>query len=306
MYTALYYPHTTIQNVELLKMGMLLWDRIEYVSPFEGFRHEAQGYDIDAALEILTVPHVPTSDEMQLAHAEIENLLKHELPDWFFMEVPDDGSEYEMYPQKLLPESWQLLKDAELVRKSNSLAPGYDFHDYKTTSCVGLMLMAILAECCAGTQTRTITDYFESYRILSNYRVRIDNSIVDASQPEFAELVKISLAMFDLKDVDIRRLVELRRQEARDGDSVLSYTRRLYVEKVDKFGSKLSDINVKARERMEIVRQFKTEMENDAKALRVELGLNRALLRTKVLVGVCGPLVYLIEPSLGGAASLST
>jgi hypothetical protein len=37
MFTAVYYPHTAIRDENFLKHGLLYWDEIEFVSPFDGY-----------------------------------------------------------------------------------------------------------------------------------------------------------------------------------------------------------------------------------------------------------------------------
>ena len=38
MRSALYYPHTEIRSVPLLKTAMLLWDHVEFIVPYSGYR----------------------------------------------------------------------------------------------------------------------------------------------------------------------------------------------------------------------------------------------------------------------------
>jgi hypothetical protein len=48
MLTALYYPHTTISH-GLVKNALFLWDRIEYIAPYDGFRPDYQDPELTSA-----------------------------------------------------------------------------------------------------------------------------------------------------------------------------------------------------------------------------------------------------------------
>jgi hypothetical protein len=55
MLTALYYPHTTI-SPGLVKNALFLWDRIEYIAPYDGFRPDYQDPELSEALQSFSVP----------------------------------------------------------------------------------------------------------------------------------------------------------------------------------------------------------------------------------------------------------
>src|ERR1022692_2602648 len=83
MFTAVYYPHTAIRDENFLKHGLLYWDEIEFVSPFDGYdvlpRHQDS---MMRELARFTKPRVLTEDEKKKAHAEIIDLLTGDLPSW--------------------------------------------------------------------------------------------------------------------------------------------------------------------------------------------------------------------------------
>src|ERR1700682_3745337 len=115
MRSALYYPHTTIRSENILKRALLLWDKIEYIVPEEGYRpHYASKLFAEAA-EIVAKPHVPSREEKKKAHQQIEDLAASSLPDAFYFQSWDAQGDYEIYPQKLLPDTWDLLRQAQIA-----------------------------------------------------------------------------------------------------------------------------------------------------------------------------------------------
>src|SRR5262249_17946148 len=64
--------------------------------------------------------------------------------------------------KKFLPKTWEVLKASKLA------VPGRgEFDDWLMTRNVGLAVMSILADACAGSQKRTVTDQSRSYNLLA-------------------------------------------------------------------------------------------------------------------------------------------
>jgi hypothetical protein len=164
MRSALYYPHTTIENEGLVKTALLLWDRLEFIVPWQGFQPRYRDRQMARAMELVGAPRCPDDNEKREAHTRIEELISDRLPPKFFLDRrrrPDDS--YEVYPQKFLPDTWSLLQKARL---SGRLLPN---SDYPMSEFGGLMVMSILADSCAGTTRARVTDRGDAYATISGY-----------------------------------------------------------------------------------------------------------------------------------------
>jgi hypothetical protein len=51
MYSALYYSHTRLREQEFAKTALLLWDKVNYISPFRGFHPEYEDSTLAEAAE---------------------------------------------------------------------------------------------------------------------------------------------------------------------------------------------------------------------------------------------------------------
>jgi hypothetical protein len=89
MHTAFYYPHMEVSNRNLIKNALLLWDELEYISPFRRSAWPGATRAYNEALRLLATRHVPSQDEKMAAHAIVLELLDSELPDWFFPGLRD-------------------------------------------------------------------------------------------------------------------------------------------------------------------------------------------------------------------------
>ena len=115
MRSALYYPHTTIANESILKRALLLWDTIEYISPWQGYGPNYIDPLFAEAAEIVAKAHVPSREEQMQAHQQIEDLATSSLPDAFYFHSREEHGDYEIYPKKFLPETWRLLQQVRIA-----------------------------------------------------------------------------------------------------------------------------------------------------------------------------------------------
>src|SRR5215813_11550068 len=117
MRSALYYPHTSVESVDLVKSALLLWDRLEFIVPWENFKAQYDNPLVERAMELIGAPRYPNDAEKREAHVHIEDLATRPLPPDFFLSTQgiSEFDAYEIYPQKLLPETWALLRDARLT-----------------------------------------------------------------------------------------------------------------------------------------------------------------------------------------------
>jgi hypothetical protein len=118
MLTALYYPHTRIKNAGLIKNALLLWDRIEYISPNLDWQPApvANAPHLNRAVDLIVRPYLPSAEEKRLAHEAILELANSNLPEWFFVDQVDESLQYDMYHEKFLTETWDVLQDSKLAK----------------------------------------------------------------------------------------------------------------------------------------------------------------------------------------------
>ena len=161
MYSALYYPFTEIKNPLFLKTSLFLWDKVDIIVPYEGFRPHGRDPVEAQALEILANPYVPTEQDKEAAHTELESICAQGLPDELRFELDQPEKVYGIYTQKLLPETWEMLEDSHLAR---SLKSSDDRVSVSTGQTFAYYMMSILAICCAGDKRRLVTDESDSYR----------------------------------------------------------------------------------------------------------------------------------------------
>jgi hypothetical protein len=80
-------------------------------------------------VELISINHYPTEDEKRRAHAHNEDFVTGTLPESFFYATrepiaPDVG----IYPQKLLPDTWNILEQAKLAGRPSPprMVPGME------------------------------------------------------------------------------------------------------------------------------------------------------------------------------------
>ena len=76
MYSALYYPHIAINDNNLIRNALLLWDKLEYITPFKDITTWNNDEDYNNALSIISEPHVPSDEEKESAHETILDFAK--------------------------------------------------------------------------------------------------------------------------------------------------------------------------------------------------------------------------------------
>lgn len=277
MLTALYYPHTIIQSKNLIKTALLLWDSVEVIIPRRNFQLEApfEEKSYNEAIELIIRGHVPNNQQRNQAHQEVTDFLQEE-GSQFFLESALRRvyrSDYLLYPEKFLKNTWHLLKQRGLARWDHLS------RDYGVPPALGLLMMASLADACAGTQKQKVTDRVQAYSLLKKAKATLVGAPyvkgLDASQvaPELNRLVALSLKVLDARSIPIRKLLALRKREAKGSSADyrtmrLNYMKHLqaYVDRILKEAKTKGDIK-------EIERQFKADLKDDLLNLKRELRL---------------------------------
>ena len=282
MYTALYYPHITIRNGDLIKTALLLWDNVEYIVPDKYVRARSHDRNIQEAFELITKPHLPTLSEKRRAHELIVQMVNSGLPDWFLFSPNNEHLIYEIYPQKFLPETWEIVCETVKIK-----SPRND--TYKTNQLnkfFGISMMSILADCCAGTQKRTITDEIDSYSYLTRYITSAHGGSYGNISEELERLVTISLKIIDVETFELKRLIDLRKREEVNNDDFLRKLRHNYLEAVDRYVNRISFEARSEEDINEIERIFEQELSDDLKGLRERLKIDAKIAILKVLAAV--------------------
>jgi len=283
MRSALYYPHTSIRNEHLVKTALLLWDHLEYIVPWPHFHAHHGGHDIRRAMELIGLPHCPADDEKEETHTRLKELVRRKLPLQFYFNRDHrdwHDAPYEIYPEKLFPESWRLLRDA---RMSGKLLPN---SDYPLTELGGLLVMSILADCCAGTTRSRVTDRGEAYATVSGFLGNSPGGPKIRKADAHEQLVAISLKIINVSRLDIQTLIRLREREAKEVGHTLRDLRHRYVDGLEAYIARIVNEKTTKADAAEIRRQFADDMKGDLKDLQAELGFARkdALLSKEFLV----------------------
>lgn len=269
MRSGLYYPHANVGSESVVKSALLLWDSLEYIVPSPDFRPQFGERGIARAMELLGEPHCPSDDEKREAHSRLKDVVERKLPAQFYFDRSQHGRSYEIYSEKLLRESWRML-----LREGFS-GDALPNSDYRLSEFGGLLVMSILADCCAGTTKSRITDRGEAYAtlagLLGNDPTRPKIRKVDA----YGQLVPICLKTINTSQVTINALIRLREREAKESGHTLRDLRHRYVESIETYVSRLVDEKTTRADAREVERQFAEDMKTDVRDLRTELGLAR-------------------------------
>ena len=102
-------------------------------------------------MELIGRPRHPDEEEKHQVHTLIEDFATGPLPAAFFYR-PNAPDEYAIYPEKLLPDTWQMLHQLQLAKEPK----GHGRHGL--AEATGLSIMSLSAECCAGVTRARVTD----------------------------------------------------------------------------------------------------------------------------------------------------
>jgi hypothetical protein len=312
MLKALYYPHTEIGNQTILKNALLLWDNIETIVPFHGWVSSKPSDKklIREAIDLVVEPRVPTDTERHTAHKTLEEFTESGFLASLVEVSPKrlhGGKEYLVYPQKFLDRTWDILQQHGVARWVQHE------DDFGVPAAVGFLMMSILADVCAGTQIRKVTDRTDAYNWLSKMRAKLLGSQyitgLDPSQvaPGHDRLVALSLEVLDGREIPLSKLVELRKKEVRRGGSEYSAMRRRYLEKLDACLTLIGEQAKSESDVREIERQFKNDIKQEIADLKTELGIanSKALFSKEVALSIIILAGSLVSP-IAGLTTLAT
>ena len=283
MYSALYYPHTTIQDTGLLRTALLMWDELHYIVPHEHFTVNYATKEENEAIEIIGRQRVPSSEEQAAAHDLIEDFVTRPLPAAFNFALDVTRSNYELYPQKLMPSTWELLRNKSLVGRPLANA------DYPSTAETGMSLMSILADCCAGDSLSRVTDYGTAYAAIAGALVEEDQAEA-ALQDARRELMSVPVEVASVDKIPLGKLVELRKNEQKNGSAAgTTRLRHNLVDDVNEHAKQLAVAKTPS-DRSETKRLYRQKLEINMKELHEALKLEATTIITskEILTAVLG------------------
>jgi hypothetical protein len=276
-----------------MRSALLLWDALYTIVPNQSYiPNYGPDQDMARAWELIGSKLVPDHSQQQLAHHSIEELIVNGIPPQleYITDIDRPEDHYEIWPQKFAIETWALLTQNRLT--GSQLPNG----DYPITEQGGLLVMAKLADACAGTTFARVTDRLLAYGL-----------IADSNAPPSGEsdVVPITLDLIDADSIPIDTLIDFRRREATERRGA-DYTamRHLYADAVQKHVDAVKTAATDL-ERNELNRQFRDVMIKDLRDLRSALIVGRTELILKpVIVATVVGTGSVLAAGLGGPAAL--
>jgi hypothetical protein len=311
--TALYYPHSSIASERLVKSALLLWDQLEWLVPQSGFTAHSPlpSRPVQAALEMIGRQRVPTDQEKRLAHDEIMKLTEERLPEWLLFDPREPGGAYYAYEDKLLYETWTALRDAGLAVRVGKARDGHiqggALDDWAVSTSLGLTIMSILADICAGTQRRTVTDRADAYAAHTRaVTFAFEGEYGSKTSDEAVSLVTVAAKMVNVDLLAVEDLVALRVRESQEKSKDLRDLRHRFVKTMDDYIAEITNKKV-AADAEEVYSKYTQEMERDLTVLKRELR-NTAIgaVTKEVLIGAAAFVGAMAVPFIVPAAAAAS
>lgn len=302
MLKALYFPHTNISNPTILKNALLLWDNVETIIPSDRWQPDVLPKErlTQEAEELVVSRRIPTDTERHRAHQSLAQMEESGFLTSLVRQSPGHwhNSDYLIYPEKFLKQTWHLLKREGMARWVD------DEQDYGVPAAVGFLMMSVLADVCAGSQIRKVTDRIDAYNWLAEMHAKTLNSQyvtgLDPSQvaPAHDRIVALSLEVLDGRQIPLKKLVEMRKREAKQGGSDYRAMRRRYTAALESHLKRVGKEAKSEADYRELDRQFKEELKQDLADLQAELGIasKKALFSKEVTLTVLILAGSLISP----------
>jgi hypothetical protein len=264
MRTALYFPHTEVRNKSIVHTALLLWDALECIVPDQGYRPQYADREMAAAMEIVGKKRTPTDKEKRRVHTLVKDLVQGSVPETFLYSPRRGQTDpYEIWPQKFLGATWDLLQDKGLTDRR------LDHYDYPMSQAAGLSIMAILADVLAGETRARVTDRGLAYATIAN----APKVAGDAEHP--VQVVPLTLKGIAADRLPIDQLIAFRKREAKEDGSDYRALRRNYHTAIEKHIRQISMHAPGSPDRVELDRAFEADMEDDLRDLKRELGFSR-------------------------------
>lgn len=300
--SCLYHPNWSVSDPVFLAEALLLWDRLWLITPYEEWNHQL-GHENKAVARALqdahdahTSNHVPSKAEKSACHSILAKLFvdRHDLIHGYIAAV--DRAPTFIHAEKLCPESVRLLEDHGAV----AVGAGIHVHDV-----ISQLVMAVLAQSCAGTTLVQVTD--SSHHFGLGCRSRID---AEASKAETIEmnpdtldgrtLLLKRIPMIISSDGDpglLRRVLSAREKDEVNGLRITF--RETITGYVERLASCMTELEVKA-----VLQDFDAAVERDQRRLLRELkraAVSAVISKEGVFAMLAGTLIG--AATLGGLAT---
>lgn len=265
MYSALYFPHTTVHSERVIRTALLLWDQLDFIAPDRSYRPSYRNRAHEEAMEIVGRKRVPTQREKEKVHRGVQELIRYGVPESFHYSpsMYDRQESYGVWPEKILDRTWRLLRDNHLTEDLMNR------RDYPMSAAAGLTIMAILADAMAGNTKTRITDRGQAYASIAN----APKTGYDAEAPML--VVPLTFSSIGVDAIPLEKLIELRQREAADTTNDYRALRHRYLDSVELHIRRISEVPLNSSDRTELDRQFVATMEGDLRDLKSELGIAR-------------------------------
>jgi hypothetical protein len=264
MRSALYYPNTEMSEA-LLKTSLLLWDEVHVIVPWAEFQPRYDSRDADEAFSLIGRCRLPTDREKLQVHSFVRDFAKRPLPRAFSYRATG-STIHGVYPQKMLPETWQLLEEAGLTGQTRAGV------QYPMNEPTALSLMNIISDCCAGESLTRITDQADAYAGLAGLFVHElgEEEILNTGREQ---LVPLSLRITNAENLTFKKLIDFRKREFGTGDGhSIRDLRHRFMERIETQVTTLANAAT-ANDVAEIRRQFEEDTTDDYSELRQALRL---------------------------------
>jgi hypothetical protein len=296
MDSALYFPFTAPKSELFLKNALFFWDSVDFIVPWSGFRPYGEGREVQEALELIAKTYIPTAEDKVRIHDELMDICTSRVPESLLIQV-ERPHLYDFYPQKMLPETWDMLRESNLA---HVMRTDGEISRASTVPLFGYYMMSIVAVCCANGRKRLVTDEPDPYRSLANALTDTGFDQQTMSDNWHGRLVALTLGAPDLSSTSLSTLLHLRKHE----DALLQHMRRTYVNALDKAVNDLQQNTRNPNIQRGIIASFTDTMEKDLKELKLALRRSTASILLSPLGGVT-LLASLTSSVIPGAKALA-
>ncbi len=169
------------------------------------------------------------------------------------------------------------------------------FQDIVTSQKIGLLVMLYLAQACAGTTRRLITDQTNSYHSLNQSLSSTFEHETSASS-DLERIVTRSLKVLDADQLSFEQLLRLRDAEEKSGGHHFRAARHNYLKLIDKYAEQLKTAN--ETDIPEIERLQNQEMKDDVAAMKeaMKIAANEVLFEKEIYVAMFAVAGMLVTP----------
>lgn len=300
MTKALYYPTTEIHSSEILKTALLLWDSLDCIVPFKSDDYWGPE-ELQEAHELVVKPVLPSEIQKKNAHELILQLATSDVPEKYLIPEEDRGPlAYRIYPQKLFEDSFEALNETRFTVRDGDY--------WYFNEAAGLTVMSILADVCAGSKKRTVTDADVAHsNLLRSLSGIYDGDDCDPRDP-LQKLVNIAVDIVDPENLTLDQLLDFRRREKGTAEGRhIKRLRQKFCKMIDEQAVQSVQLVSEGQPIEEINDQFASDMKDDLGDLNEALKRNRNdFFTSRPFILAVGAAATSLIPAIGMAANAVT